>query len=434
MTAAIPPRGRLRAAAGRLASAELWVVGLLVLASLVLPRLAPAALAVGLLYWPVRWLAYGRLSVSTPGDTAAGLLVLTVPVTLWATALPDVTRPQVLALAAGVVVYYATVNWTCTAERERLLVFGLVAAGLLLALVAPISVAWFAGTKLTFIPEAVYNGLPRLVADSIHPNVMAGALAQLWPIPLALLAFDWTRLRRAERLLCVAAVLAIAAMLVLTKSRGALLAAACIIAALCVLRWHHGWWVVLAGALAAELAAWRIGLGPLLETLSTTASIGGLDGRLEVWSRAIFMLQDFPFTGIGMGTFKQVANAMYPFFLAGPNADVPHAHNLFLQIGADLGLPGLVAWLALLILSIASAWAIYSAGKREGNRWAAGLGAGLLCSQLALVVHGLLDAATWGTRPAVLVWVVWAVAAAGGNLVAAGRRSSDQIETVGVTS
>ena len=43
--------------------------------------------------------------------------------------------------------------------------------------------------------------------------------------------------------------------------------------------------------------------------------------RLEIWSRAIYMLQDFPFTGIGMGAFRQVANLLYPFFLAGPDAE-----------------------------------------------------------------------------------------------------------------
>jgi hypothetical protein len=41
----------------------------------------------------------------------------------------------------------------------------------------------------------------------------------------------------------------------------------------------------------------------------------------------------------------------------------------------------------------------------------------LLGSQVALVVHGLTDAVTWGTRPAVVVWAVWGVAMASWNLV-----------------
>ena len=149
-----------------------------------------------------------------------------------------------------------------------------------------------------------------------------------------------------------------------------------------------------------------------MEALSATQTLGGLDGRLEVWSRAIYMLQDFPFTGIGMGTFKQIANAMYPFFLAGPNADVPHAHNLFLQVGVDLGLPGLVAWLSLLMLASVCAWQTWHRAALGGDRRLMGIGAGLLSSQVALIVHGLLDAATWDTRPAVIVWALWGLAVA----------------------
>jgi hypothetical protein len=51
----------------------------------------------------------------------------------------------------------------------------------------------------------------------------------------------------------------------------------------------------------------------------------------------------------------------------------------------------------------------------------AGLGAGLLCSQIALVVHGLLDATTWGARPALIVWALWGIGMAAVNLQA--RRS-----------
>jgi putative inorganic carbon (HCO3(-)) transporter len=130
------------------------------------------------------------------------------------------------------------------------------------------------------------------------------------------------------------------------------------------------------------------------------------------------MAQDFPFTGIGMGTFRQVANAMYPFFLAGPDADIPHAHNLLLQVAVDQGLPGLIMWLALLLLVICGAWSVYRRGQRAGDRWLAALGAGLLCSQAALLVHGLLDATLWGTRPAVLLWAVWGLAMAAWNRTA----------------
>ncbi len=428
----------VRGSAAAIARHEIWVVSLGIVAGVYSARFYPVALVIAALFWGVRWLAAGRLTVRTPGDWAIGLLLLTLPVTLWATALPDVTRPQAWQVLAGVALYYAVANWAAgaawaaNAARLRWLMLGVIGLGLLLAVLAPFTVAWFTSAKLTFIPAGIYDRLPRLLADPIHPNIMAGALVVLLPLALALPLFAWRQLRWYERMTTGLAALAMVSVLILTKSRGGLLALAAILALLVALRWRRGWLVVSGGVLAVVLGIWRLGGNRVLETLAATQSIGGMDGRLEVWSRALYMLQDFPFSGIGMGTFKQVANAMYPFFLAGPDAEIPHAHNLFLQVGVDLGLPGLVAWLALFLLVCVAAWRVYrwgqaedkleegTAGKRHADRCImAGLGAGLLASQVALLMHGLLDAATWGTRPAVLVWALWGLAMAARNRLAA---------------
>ena len=170
-----------------------------------------------------------------------------------------------------------------------------------------------------------------------------------------------------------------------------------------------------------------MGAARLLDLLATLQTLGGLEQRIEVWSRALYMIQDFPFTGVGMGTFQQVANLLYPFFLAGPDAQIPHAHNLFLQVAVDLGLPGLIAWLALFLLVCWSAWRVHRCGhtfarspsphlRVSPSPYLTGLGAGLLASQAALAVHGLTDTVTWGTRPAVLVWAIWGLALAAAQL------------------
>jgi hypothetical protein len=82
--------------ARRLASFELWAVALAVAASIASKRLLLPALVVTAHFWPIRWLAYRRLSVRTAGDWAASGLLLMIPVTLWATALPESTRTGVL--------------------------------------------------------------------------------------------------------------------------------------------------------------------------------------------------------------------------------------------------------------------------------------------------------------------------------------------------
>jgi putative inorganic carbon (HCO3(-)) transporter len=112
-----------------------------------------------------------------------------------------------------------------------------------------------------------------------------------------------------------------------------------------------------------------------------------------------------------MGTFPEVTRALYPNILL-TVGDVPHAHNLFLQIAVDLGLPGLVAWLVMAFGILRCAWHVYRAGLRQAG-WLASLGAGLIAAQTALTIHGLVDAVTWGTRPAVVVWGIWGLALAG---------------------
>jgi O-antigen ligase len=44
----------------------------------------------------------------------------------------------------------------------------------------------------------------------------------------------------------------------------------------------------------------------LLDRLSSGGEIGGLDERVEIWSRALYAIQDFSFTGVGLGAFNRV--------------------------------------------------------------------------------------------------------------------------------
>jgi putative inorganic carbon (hco3(-)) transporter len=409
-------RERGRGIAVALADAELWLVGPFLALGLALPRLLATALGLAILFWLARWIAWGRFTVPTPGDLPLAGLILVMPVTLWVTALPDVTRGQVLLLVAGIVFYYAIANWVRTVRRERAFVLFLVGLGLVAAIVAPVAVAWVTAIKLTIIPEAIYKRLPLLASLPVHPNVLAGALVLVLPVPLALVMFDGPAMPRRQRLASIAAVIGMAGIILLTKSRGALLAAAVAGAVLCLLRWRRGWIAIVAGALLAGLGMWMIGFGQVAAKLIDTGSTVGVGNRLEIWTRGIYVVQDFPYTGIGMGTFKQVTNALYPYLLLGPNADVPHAHNLFLQVAVDLGVPGLVAWLSVLLLAAFSAWQVYREGRRQGLPWVAGLGAGLLCAQVAMTVHGILDAAVWGAHSGMVVWALWGLTAASYNL------------------
>jgi putative inorganic carbon (HCO3(-)) transporter len=101
----------------------------------------------------------------------------------------------------------------------------------------------------------------------------------------------------------------------------------------------------------------------------------------------VYAIQDFPFTGTGLGTFRRVAPLLYPLFLIGSELDIGHAHNVFLQVALDLGLLGLVAYLALIISAIWIGWRL----ARSRSEWG-WLGLGIVGALVAFHIYGLTDA------------------------------------------
>ena len=198
--------------------------------------------------------------------------------------------------------------------------------------------------------------------------------------------------------------------IVLTQSRGAVLAAA---AAIFLMVWLWSAWAGGALTLAgiAVLGYFYFSGFDFVRGYYWLVSAGGdtLGIRMEIWSRALFMLQDFPFTGIGMGSFTDVMNMLYP--LRPTPVEIGHAHQIFLQVGVDLGLPGLVAWAACLLSATACAWDLYRQGRSRQSGWMLCMGVGVLASMAALLVHGMTDAVTWGTRAEVVTWGIWGICA-----------------------
>jgi putative inorganic carbon (HCO3(-)) transporter len=394
---------------------EIWPIGGLAVLNLLTDRfLLPAVVAAGF-FWPLRRVATGRFTRRTPLDLPNLILIGIGLVSLAVSIAPDVTGVQVLRLFFGILLYYALVNWLDRPGRLSLAADLAALGGLSLALVGPLFTRWF-GVKLSFIPAGVYTLFPQPANGIVHPNVLAGSLALLLPLSLGLLAFGWAKLTPLERILHLSAGAGMTVALILTQSRGAWLGSAAALLILLLLRWKRGWVLAVGAGVIVVIAVIWVGLAKAAEFLSNSGSISGAGLRMEIWSRAAAMIQDFPLTGIGMGNFSPVVDWLYPLVSVAPG-EVVHAHNLFLQIAVDLGLPGLLAWLAAWIAIWVAIWQTYRRSQSAGARWTAGLAAGLLAGQAALGVHGLLDAVMWGmVRPAILVWVIWGLAIAAANL------------------
>jgi putative inorganic carbon (HCO3(-)) transporter len=108
------------------------------------------------------------------------------------------------------------------------------------------------------------------------------------------------------------------------------------------------------------------------------------------------MISDFPITGIGMNGFRRVMPVMYPALLTRPDVDVAHAHNHLLQVALDIGLPGLIAYLALWCGTAALLISVY-----PNSRVISGLAAGMV----AYFAFGTSDAIALGAKVGIFFWV-----------------------------
>lgn len=159
---------------------------------------------------------------------------------------------------------------------------------------------------------------------------------------------------------------------------------------------------LLAGACALAVAlVVAMSVGPVAERFDAAAG----ELRLSLFPIVARAGLDFAPFGSGLGTFAQVYQVYEPSGLIGP-AFVNHAHNEFLELWLEAGVPGLVLLLAFL------GWVIWTAFRRSGASAAerATAMAGLAVVVLILV-HSLVDyplrtpaiAAVFGLACAMLV-------------------------------
>lgn len=395
----------------------------------------PAALLLLAGGWLWRRRQLGVWRARTPADPALIGLLLLLPVALWAA--PEPLRQRYSWPRAGIllwntclfwlVVTYGSRSWRCL----RLSAAGFFAAATGIALLAPLGMAWLYKFRplqplLDNIPSPLV-GIFQGAESGFHPNQVAGTLLYALPLMLALSAAGlWARpVPRRLRLLLPATFL-VAAILVLTQSRAALLglAASLLLMALIPWRWGRYALLVMGAGVIVLLPFIPAGWLDLLGDPSTAAAMGGtgsLGFRQRVWTMALWGLADFPFTGMGLGTFRAIAPLLYNLDIPA-GYDIVHAHNLFLQTGLDFGLLGMVCLMALYLAAAVQLGGVaqsHASSMPDSRAWAVGLGGSLAGS----LVFSLLDAVTMGAKTNFMLWFLFGLVFALGNLTA--RRRSN---------
>ncbi|MCB0131226.1 MAG: O-antigen ligase family protein [Caldilineaceae bacterium] len=374
------------------------------------------------LFWPIRRLAYRQVSVATPLNGWIAMLAAWLPITLWISILPEQSWVAVGYLGLGIAAFFALINWPTARQRPYLLAWLLLAIGFGLSLLGPALMDISAGSRMFRIPQldARLGLLSAALGEAVNPNVFAGALVLISPFGAALaLEPRWTRQwiwPLGAGLLSLFALLS----LVITQSRGAYVAVIIGLLVLVVLRWRRLVWALPFVIIGVGVFAYRLGPAAILDQLSSDTSLAGLSGRMEIWTRAGWAIQDFSLTGVGHGLFNPVVSTLYPFFVL--PTDIPHAHNLLLQVGVDMGLVGVTAYLGLILtvfyivgktLRRAAQHRQQAEDRAQAERhvltWT--LAAGVTAAMTSMLVHGLVDAVTWGTKLTFIPWLFYTLAA-----------------------
>jgi hypothetical protein len=271
--------------------------------------------------------------------------------------------------------------------------------------------------QFAFITDA----LPRVgnfpgAEGGFNANEIAGALA--WVVPLmAGVAIYRRREKLPQRDEATIAALLLGMAIFLGQSRAALLG---VLLALAILSWfllRHYWRFVgiFAVFCVGVLQIASIALVPVAtdaegnrdtvaENLTAQAD-NSIAPRLSIWQSALDMIRDHPLTGVGISFFRyEPVRSMYPV----PDVDsrvLVHSHNEVLQVGTDLGVPGLVVYVGWYGAALYTLWRIWKQGSDEAR--AVALAA--CCGLLAHGVFGLADAIPLSDRFAFLNWWMFGI-------------------------
>jgi putative inorganic carbon (HCO3(-)) transporter len=347
----------------RLAGLVHWELLLLFLASplLLFPK---GTVGVGMLVVPVLWgirrIVTGRFVVPTPLDIPILFLLAMTGVGQWVSSDPAFSLAKSAGVVLGVGTYYAVVATSESKSAWGMALLLFVGMNLGVAGISLFATAW--GSKfpifeplLAQLPQLI-QALPGSPPEGFNPNGVAGIF--LFGVPLLLiltcakrdsLYTIWGRFALPVRVGIAFATLFILLLFVATQSRAGYISLALAVVLLFLLPRPRWLGIAMGAGVLTLLLFWLSPYrAPLLARLTASPNSEGalstLSGRFALWERAIVAIQDFPFTGVGLGMFRFVQPRLYPVTNIPFQADIGHAHNQFLQAGLDVGIPGLLAY------------------------------------------------------------------------------------------
>jgi len=371
---------------------------------------APVALLVVLIVTAQRRLA---LRFAGPVAWATFFAVWTVASGLWTVSLGKTA--YMLGSLAIALVYAVAFAILIDSERELLRVSFFVA-------LAALGIGIFAVIAFAVGVSGDLNA-GRTEGGAGDPNLFA--TYQVMALPLALVVLSEVR-HRLPRFALYLSALAVTASVFASLSRGGVLTLLFVTALIVFLpsrslfrsrRQKAGLVLVAAVAGGIFLATSSSQLLPRFESLRTGDSSGA--GRLYIWHAATISIERHPVFGVGYGAFPKVSNELlletpgvdFNQYELRPEGTVPH--NLYLGTLAELGAPGLVLMLGLLLSTGVTLVRAARRARHIGAVFLSRTSIGLLVSLLGVIVASVF----LSTDTSRALWILLGMSVAVGRLV-----------------
>lgn len=139
-----------------------------------------------------------------------------------------------------------------------------------------------------------------------------------------------------------------------------------------------------------------------------------LSGRLTIWRQGFALMLDHPFLGVGVDSFETALGRTFRL----DEGAWQTAHNSFLQVGAELGFPGLIAYCFIILSTLlylkkaAAAQAVPKTAAGEGSKKKLNFGTitanSLIGSWTGFIVSGSLLSVAYGNLVFFLIGTSWA--------------------------
>lgn len=361
---------------------------------------------------------YGIMQVIPFGDLAETAGVADIPRTISL----DPFRTQVSALhfLALFVFFAALLAFVDSAKRLKTLVWVIIIFGFLYA--------FYAILQGVLSPNKIYGIYERQFAEPfgsfVNRHNFAAFMEMTIAVPLGLMFAG--AVERDRRLLFITAIGLMGVALLLSGSRGGLVALLAEIFFLVILTTKTKSYgqaalkIGLAAALVAVIVAGSIFIGgesSLTRLAETSASQDFTTDRTHIWSVTLEIIKDnFPF-GAGLGAFGV---AYTPYDSMSGLERVEQAHNDYLQVLADAGIVGLIIGAFFVFWLFRTGW---QRAKTE-NAFRRGAAIGALAGCFAVLVHSIFDFVLHTTAISLLFLMLVSL------VVLSGRKKGDDEATV----